>query len=163
VRIVERSQIDGQSFEKRVAALVEGLQYDITFLYVIIDIPKISFGLSGLKLLYAVRKILLAITRAGAKPVRNATGPGTQFRIATDYGDTPEAITRTTMRKWQSGGYGGRGGDNDVWFAGPADYNLPWTEADMLRERQWRERERADDDRRAAERLAKTDRGRGEG
>jgi hypothetical protein len=136
--IEERNIHNSLSFEEKIVQLFEDCQDDIVFLFVIIGVCKESFGLSGLKLLYAVQKIILTLTRAGAKPVRDAIQPGTRYRIATDYGDTPEAITRMTMRRWKAGGYSWDGGDNDIWFAAPESYNSPWTEADMARDRAWR-------------------------
>lgn len=143
MKITEHDKFDGYPFEDAVQWFVDDLEDDIKFNFVIIGVPRYDFRLSGLKLLYAVWVILLAMTRAGARPVRKPTEPGTRYRVATEYGDTPEAITRTFMRKWQAGGYDDDGGHNDIWFASPAEYNLPWTEADMARDKKWHEDEQA--------------------
>ncbi len=98
----------GYTLEQVIEQVVGDLHDDEKDVGLMVDIVRNSFGLHGIELTEGVRAILLALTRAGARPGVYGRGIPQRYIPLPGYGETPEQITDTIMRQLQESNFPGR-------------------------------------------------------
>jgi hypothetical protein len=110
----------GRTVDEWIAGWVAELARDATGLWHIVTAGREGFGLSGAELIDFVRRSLLALFAAGAKPVMGGIDKDYIWGRLTKYGDDPQQMADAIIDEWQKSGcdpdYGG------VWFATPNVY-----------------------------------------
>jgi hypothetical protein len=110
----------GNTVDEWIAGWVAEPARDATGLWHIVTAGRDGFGLSGPELIDFVRRSLLALFAAGAKPVIGDVTKVYHWVRLKQYGDTPEEMADAIIGEWQKSGcdpdHGG------VWFATPNVY-----------------------------------------
>lgn len=114
-----RDKYSGETIKEYMDGLPEDLQIDAIGLWHVVVFGREGFGLSGDNLVSFVRRAIVALLAAGAKPVVGATD-GVHCWTLADYGDTVDEICDAMITEWvrsrRDPGVG------DVWFALPRIY-----------------------------------------
>jgi hypothetical protein len=119
-----RDRYSGETVDECIAGWVAELARDATSLWHIVTDGREGFGLSGPELIDFVRRSLLALFAAGAKPV---TGDAQKVYIwvrLNKYGEKPEEMADAIIDEWQKSGRDPSPGG--VWFATPNVYEEKW-------------------------------------
>ena len=85
-------------------------------MWLIVPAGRYDFGLQGEVLIAFVRRALLALQRAGAKPV-TCDDSAPRWTVLGGYGETPEEIAESVIAEWLASGAGDP--DDKVWFGRP--------------------------------------------
>jgi hypothetical protein len=109
----------GKTVDEWIATTPGVLARDAHSLWHIMLDGREGFGLSGPELIDFVRRSLLALFAAGAKPVKGGDKVYLWGRV-TKYGDDPEKMADAIIDEWQKSG---RDPDiGGIWFATPNVY-----------------------------------------
>ena len=116
---LKRERYFGQTVDECIAEWVEELARDATSLWHIVTAGREGFEFSGAELVDFVRRSLLALFTAGAKPVKGGDEVYLWDRV-TKYGDDPQQMTDAIIDEWQKSGRDPTIGG--IWFATPNVY-----------------------------------------
>lgn len=112
---------DGLSAAAWIQGWVEESNEDPVGLFGIIASGRRSFGLNGADLEAFVRRVLRAMTEAGARPVLGGGGKGPlPWIVQPQYGSTSNEIVDSVIAEWRSMGQDPDAGG--LWFATPEVY-----------------------------------------
>jgi hypothetical protein len=114
-----RDRYSGETVDECIAGWVAELARDATSLWHIVTDGREGFGLSGPLLIHFVRRSLLALFVAGAKPVMGGDKIYIWGRV-TKYGDEPQQMADAIIDEWQKSGRDPTIGG--IWFATPNVY-----------------------------------------
>jgi hypothetical protein len=112
-----RDRYSGETVDQCIAGWVAELARDATSLWHIVTDGREGFGLSGPLLIHFVRRSLLALFAAGAKPVIGDVTKVYHWVRLKQYGETPEEMTDAIIDEWQKSGRDPTIGG--IWFATP--------------------------------------------
>jgi hypothetical protein len=117
---LKRDRYFGQTEQEVITGWVEELARDATSLWHIITAGREGFELDGPELIDFVRRSLMALFAAGAKPVMGKIDPDYLWGRVTKYGDDPRQMTDAVIDEWQKSGRDPDAGG--IWFATPNVY-----------------------------------------
>jgi hypothetical protein len=114
-----RDRFFGETIEQRLRDVTAELEIDAVGLWQIASFGEDGFGLSAEALTDYVRRHILVLLAAGAKPVVGRRH-GPRYWLVVDYGSKPDEIAEAIIRDWKLGGCEADPGG--VWFALPHIY-----------------------------------------
>jgi len=115
-----RDRFYGYTIDEWISKVPGELDVDAVGLWQIVSFGREGFELSGNSLVEYVRRNLLALTAAGARPVVGALD-GEHIWTKVDYGDTADEVCDSIIAEWVASGRDPNEGD--VWFAKPHIYS----------------------------------------
>jgi hypothetical protein len=110
----------GLTADEWITATPDELVRDAVSFWEIVSDGREGFALSGPGLIDFVRRSLMALFAAGAKPVMGKIDPDYLWGRVTKYGDDPQQMTDAIIDEWQKSGRDPDAGG--IWFATPNVY-----------------------------------------